>query len=69
MCFIFVIMLCIGTTEIHKPTVDTINPAYHTVTENYKAEPEEESISYYEEVNRSRPLDVKMTQNPAYAVP
>ena len=55
--------------EIHKPTVDTINPAYFTVTDNYKTEPEEEPINYYEEVNRSRPLDVKMTQNPAYAVP
>ena len=57
----------LGTSsELHKPTNDTVNPAYHTITDDYK-KPVGEPISYYEEVNK--PPDVKMTQNPAYAVP
>ena len=53
---------------LHKPTEDTINPAYHTIITNYDYRNSiEEPISYYEEVNK--PPEVKMTQNPAYAVP
>ena len=57
----------LGTSsELHKPTKDTVNPAYHTITDDYK-KPVGEPISYYEEVKK--PPEVKMTQNPAYAVP
>ena len=62
------IMLCIGTVEIHKPTEDTINPAYHTVITNYDYRNSlEEPVSYYEEVTKLP--EVRMTQNPAYVVP
>ena len=61
-------MLCVGMAGLHKPTEDTINPAYHTIITNYDYRNSiEEPISYYEEVNK--PPEVKMTQNPAYAVP
>ena len=57
----------IGTSsELHKPTKDTINPAYHTITGDHCKEPIEEPVSY-EDVNT--PAQVKMTQNPAYALP
>ena len=55
----------VGTSlELHGPTKDTINPAYHTITDDHS---KREPVSYYEEVNR--PPEVKMTPNPAYAVP
>ena len=58
----------VGTSsELHKPTKDTINPAYHTITGDHCKKPVEEPVSYYEEVKK--PSEVKMTQNPAYAVP
>ena len=58
----------VGTSlELHSPTKDTINPAYHTITDDHSKRSAEESVSYYEEVNR--PPEVKMTPNPAYAVP
>ena len=52
--------------ELHSPTKDTINPAYHTITDDHS---KRSAVSYYEEVNR--PPEVKMTPNPAYiyAVP
>ena len=53
--------------EIHGSTKDTINPAYHTITDDHLKKPVEGPISYYEEVNR--PPEVKMTPNPACAVP
>ena len=56
-CFI----LCIGTSQLHKPTKDTVNPAYHTITDDHRKKPVGEPVSYYEEVNK--PPD------PAYAVP
>ena len=51
------------------PTKDTANPAYQIVNNPRYTETElaEEPNSYYEEVNR--PPEVKMTPNPAYAVP
>ena len=60
--------------ELHGPTKDTVNPAYHIVTnQHYKeTDPElaEEPNDDYEEVNRPpEKLEVKMTPNPAYAVP
>ena len=56
----------VGTSsELHKPTKDTTNPAYHTITDDYNKT--ETPISYYEKVNVSS--NVKMTPNPAYAVP
>ena len=51
-------------TELHKPTKDTVNPVYHTVTDDCK-KPVEEPVSY-EDVNK--PPEVKMTQNPSYAI-
>ena len=57
----------IGTSsELHKPTKDTINPAYYTITDDLRKKTVEEPVSY-EDVNRSP--DVKITPNPAYAVP
>ena len=57
----------IGTSsELHKPIKDTINPAYHTITGDHCKKPVEEPVTY-EEVNTT--LEVKMTQNPAYALP
>ena len=59
----------VGTSlELHSPTKDTINPAYHTITDDHSKKSVGESISYYEEVKRP-PAEVKMTPNPAYAVP
>ena len=58
----------VGTSsELHKPTTDTVNPAYDTITDENCTKTVGEPISYYEEVNKS-PV-VKMTQNPAYAAP
>ena len=61
-------VIYVGTSlELHSPTKDTINPAYHTITDDHSKKPVEEPIGYYEDVNR--PPEVKMTNNPAYAVP
>ena len=61
--------MCIGTSsELHKPTKDTVNPAYHTITDDHFKKPVEKSISYYVEVNIPVSSDVEMTQNPAYAI-
>ena len=58
----------IGTSlELHGPTKDTINPAYHTITDDHSKRSAEEPVSYYEDVNK--PPEVKMTSNPAYSVP
>ena len=58
---------CIGkSSELRKPTKDTINPAYRTITGDHCKEPIEEPVGY-EEVKK--PAEVKMTQNPAYALP
>ena len=58
----------IGTSlELHSPTKDTINPAYHTITDDHSKKSAEEPVTYYEDVNR--PPEVKMTSNPAYSVP
>ena len=58
----------LGTSpELHKPTNETvINPLYHTITDDHKIQVGE-PINYYEEVKK--PPEVKMTPNPAYAVP
>ena len=59
----------VGTSlELHNPTKDTINPAYHTstITDDHSKKSLGEPISYYEQV---KPPEVKMTPNPAYAVP
>ena len=58
-----------GKLELHGPTKDTINPAYHTITDRHIKRSTEEPISYYEEVKKAPDPDVKMTPNPAYAVP
>ena len=50
--------------ELHKPTKDTINPAY--CDDSYKHSVGK-LIGYYEEVNI--PPEVKITPNPAYRVP
>ena len=55
------------TKHPHGPTKDTINPAYHIITDDQFKKSAEEPISYYEEVNKSAELN--MTPNPAYAVP
>ena len=73
-------MLCtyVGTfsdLHIHNPdlgpTKDTVNPAYHIVTNPHYKEMElaEEPVSYYVIEDLNRPPEVKMTPNPAYAVP
>ena len=54
-------------TELHGPSKDTINPAYHTITDDHSKKSLGKPISYYEEVNR--PPEVKMRPNQAYAVP
>ena len=53
--------------ELHKPTKDTINPAYCTITDDSYKHSVGKLISYYEEVNI--PPEVKITSNPAYRVP
>ena len=54
--------------ELHKQTKDTIDKAYRTITnDDYSKKQLEVPSSYYEEVIRSS--EVKMTTNPAYAVP
>ena len=51
----------VGTSlELHSTTKDTINPAYHTITDDHSKRSLGEPISYYEEVNR--PPEVKMHQ-------
>ena len=58
----------IGTSsELYKPTNDTINPAYHAITDDYKISIGEPIISYYEEVNVSP--EVKITPDLVYAAP
>ena len=68
----YAIIMCyhnVGTSlELHGPTKDTINPAYHTITDDHSKKSVGEPISYYEEVKRP-PAEVKITPNPAYAVP
>ena len=60
----------VGTSlELHSPTKDTVNPAYHTITDDHSKRSAVEPVSYYEEVKVNRPPEVKMTPNPAYAVP
>ena len=53
------------------PTKDTDNPAYHIVTNPHFKETEsaEEPVSYYVIESLNGPPEVKMTPNPAYAVP
>jgi len=46
------------------PTQDTINPLYNTTTDDHPKKP---VVSHYAEV--LIPPEVKMTQNPAYAMP
>ena len=70
MYFVIVLCMCIGTSsELHKPTNDTVNPAYHTITDDCFKKPVEKSISCYVEVNIPVSSDVEMTQNPTYAIP
>ena len=56
------------SSELGKPTKDTVNPLYDTstITDDHKKEVPKPDV-YYEEVNISS--DVKMTKNPAYAIP
>jgi len=58
-----------GKLELHGPTKDTVNPAYHTITDRHIKRSTGEPISYYKEVTKTPDPDVKMTPNPAYAVP
>ena len=59
----------VGTSlELHGPTKDTINPAYHTITDDRSKKSVGEPISYYEEV-KIPPEEVKMTSNPALCCP
>jgi len=55
------------TSELKSPTKDTINPAYHTITEHHPKKPVKEPVSYYEDM--TGPPEVKMTPNPSYSVP
>ena len=64
----------IGTSlklQAYGPTEDTVNPAYIVTNQHYKeSELAEEPNDDYEEVNKPPgELEVKMTPNPAYAVP
>ena len=53
--------------ELHGPNKNAINPVYLTITDDHLKKPVEEPINYYEAINR--PPEVKMTPNPAYALP
>ena len=57
------------TLELHNPSTDeeVTNPAYHTITDDHCKKSVERPIGYYAEV--IIPTQVKMTPNPAYAVP
>ena len=57
------------TLELHNPSTDeeVTNPAYSTITDDHCKKPVEQPIGYYAEV--IIPTQVKMTPNPAYAVP
>ena len=46
---------------------EVTNPTYDTITDDHCKKPVEQSIGYYAEV--IIPTQVKMTPNPAYAVP
>ena len=62
--------MCIGRpSELHKTTKDTVNPAYHTITDDHCKKPMEKSINCHVEVNIPVSSDVEMTQNPAYTIP
>jgi len=51
-------------SEPHSPSKGIVNPLYHTVTDHDSKKP---VVSHYAEV--LIPPEVKMTPNPAYAVP
>lgn len=51
---------------MQKPTQDTVSTLYHIITGDSK-KPVEEPVDYYEVVKK--PSEVKMTPNPAYAIP
>ena len=55
--------------DLQSPTKDAVNPGYQAITYDQCKKSEEESTNYYEEVKRTPDPDVKMTLNPAYAVP
>jgi len=62
-----IILYCCIEVKIsgpQEPTEDVINPLYHTITDHHFEKP---VISHYAEV--LIPPEVKMTPNPAYAVP
>ena len=46
---------------------EATNPAYDVITDDHSKKPVEKPIGYYAEV--IIPTQVKMTTNPAYAVP
>ena len=57
--------MCVGTSsEFYKPTKDTINPAYHAITDDKSKNLMEKPTGYYEEVKKS--LNVETARNPAY---
>ena len=57
-----------GKLDLNGPTNDSVNPAYHTITDHHIKKLTKEPINYYEEVKKTTDPDVKMTPNPAYAV-
>ena len=58
----------LGLQRIHSPTSEEIvNTAYDTITDHHLKKPVEQPIGCYAEV--VIPSKVKMTPNPAYAVP
>ena len=56
-----------ASSGLHRPNEHVVNPLYHTITDDHCRKSVEKSIDDYEEVNLSS--EVKMTPNPAYAVP
>ena len=64
-----VIIIGVSLGPQHNPPTDenVNNPAYDTITDDHCKKPVEKPIGYYAEV--IIPTQVKMTPNPAYAVP
>ena len=67
-CVIMLSCTYVGGPQHNPPTDEkATNPAYDTITDDHSKKPVEKPIGYYEDV--IIPTQVKMTPNPAYAVP
>ena len=62
-----IIGVYLGPHQSPSNNEEVTNPVYHTITDDHCKEPVEKPIGHYAEV--IIPTQVKMTPNPAYAVP